>query len=932
MKIDLSGRWSFDIDPDKIGIEQGFFNLPLLDDIQLPGTVSSNRIGESKKERHSSHLTDPYAFEGYAWFARYLTFEQFETHEYRLHLERTRIAHVWLDEQYVDSRDSLVSPHEYDLTPFLTKKKHRVTILVDNSSYPISGGHMTSKDTQTNWNGILGDIYLDVRPKTHLLGIRLNPSYRDRRLDVSLILHGSREEVIQAQILDNGEPEGQSVICADSIELKGGSNRFSIELPADIEAWSEHRPKLYQLRLVLHEDHYDTTFGVRDFEAAGRAFLINGERTFLRGKHDGMVFPLTAYAPTDVESWLTVMQIAKDHGINHYRFHTCCPPDAAFAAADRLGIYMEPELPLWGTVATEVDQDHSEAQEAYLISEGFRILDAFGNHPSFVMMSLGNELWGSRERIDEILAVYRHYDPRPLYTQGSNNFQFSPKILDNEDFFVAVRFGRDRLIRGSYAMCDAPLGHIQTDRPNSKHNYDRAITAAGTLVAKEEAGRVQVQYGSGTKVVEAEAAAELIPQIPVVSHEIGQYAMYPKLDSESDYTGVLKASYLDIVRERLEAKGLLDQAEAFYHASGRFAVDLYKAEIESALRSRELAGFQLLDLQDFPGQGIALVGILDAFMQNKGHITPERWREFCSPVVLLAEFERFVFTSGELLSIPIQLSHFGDEAVLNPLIELCLFREGEEVSTHTMSVNGSFKGGLFMLGKAEFTLPKLDDATKLECRLNLADSDIQNRYNLWVFPDSSMQSADLIELREDVLETSDWQEARGGLEAGKRVIYYAGQLDEERSIEGTYCTDFWCYPMFRSISEKMGKPLPIGTHGLLIENDHPLFDRFPAEFYSTPQWYDIVSNGRAQILDGTIIRPLVSTIDNFERNHKLGNLWEAEVGEGKLFVSTTNLREHDTYPVVRYLANCLREYVLSAAFNPQDKLSPQQLDRFFRAL
>ena len=74
----------------------------------------------------------------------------------------------------------------------------------------------------------------------------------------------------------------------------------------------------------------------------------------LRGKHDGLIFPKTGYAPTDVNEWLRVLGIAKSYGINHYRFHTCCPPDAAFTAADLLGIYMEPELPFWGTIALPV--------------------------------------------------------------------------------------------------------------------------------------------------------------------------------------------------------------------------------------------------------------------------------------------------------------------------------------------------------------------------------------------------------------------------------------------------------------------------------------------------------------------------------------------------------------------------------------------------
>ena len=170
---------------------------------------------------------------------------------------------------------------------------------------------------------------------------------------------------------------------------------------------------------------------MREFSTEGMEFRINEKPVFLRGKHDGMVFPLTGAAPTDTESWIKTLKTAKDYGINHYRFHTCCPPDAAFTAADLLGIYMEPELPFWGTIHAENEEGFNKEEQEYLISEGYRILESFGNHPSFVMFSLGNELWGSPERMNLILKNYKEFDSSRLYTIGSNNFQFYPTIVEN---------------------------------------------------------------------------------------------------------------------------------------------------------------------------------------------------------------------------------------------------------------------------------------------------------------------------------------------------------------------------------------------------------------------------------------------------------------------------------------------------------------------
>ena len=912
MKIDLSGRWSFDLDPEMTGVEKGNFNLPLWDQISLPGTVSSNQLGEASDTKEIGHLTDPYAFTGYAWFTKYINFDQYETHEYYLILERTRNAHIWIDDTYVDSRDTLVAPHEYFLSPHITKKKHRVTILVDNSSYRIKGGHLTSPDTQTNWNGIVGEIYLDVRTPDQLHRVTLDASYLERRLDLSLVLQSNSSKSVTTRILD-----GDQVLFNDSLDLRVGSNRIRIDLPEEIEAWSEHHPKLYTISLDLNGEIYEYNFGVRDFKAVGRHFEINGERTFLRGKHDGLIFPLTAYAPMDVESWLKVMSVAKDHGINHYRFHTACPPDAAFTAADMLGIYMEPELPFWGTVTTEADEEHDGAAEAFLISEGFRMLDAYGNHPSFVMMSMGNELWGSKERIDEMLAMYRSYDPRPLYTQGSNNFQFSPTVLPHEDFFTGVRFSQDRLIRGSYAMCDAPQGHIQTAAPNSSHNYDEFIVPKRIENNSNVSGteEIVIQYETGTKTVTREAGDAFIPEVPVVSHEIGQYGMYPNYDEIEKYTGVLKARNLEVFRERLEAKGMLHLADRFFRASGRLAVDAYKAELEAAIGSHELAGYQILDIQDFSGQGTALVGILDAFMDSKGLITPEAWREFCSDHVLMAALDRFVFRSGESIDMPMKLAHYGAVQLSKPILIARLFDGETEVFKSKLQFDAELKGDLYNCGSIQLELPVVDLPKKLDLVVEVDGRPIRNRYKLWVYPPVTPSSAN------EVVETADFATAQAALERGDSVLFYP-TLSEEQSIEGTYCTDFWNYPMFRQISENMNRTIPIGTHGLTIQNDHPIFAEFPTEDYTTAQWYDIISNSRVQILDESSIWPIAQMIDNVERNHRLGLIWEARVGEAQLVVVTAAL---DRLAETSLPAASLRESILKY-MNGNQMTAEQSID------
>ncbi|NTV77570.1 MAG: beta-glucuronidase, partial [Clostridiales bacterium] len=622
--------------------------------------------------------------------------------------------------------------------------------------------------------------------------------------------------------------------------------------------------------------------------------------------------------------WIKVFEIAKQYGINHYRFHTCCPPEAAFRAADLMGIYLEPELPFWGTITTSEDENHNETAQQYLIQEGFRILDEFGNHPSFMFMSLGNELWGNREKLNEILGLYKDYDKRHLYTQGSNNFQFMPAVLENDDFFCGVRFSKDRLIRGSYAMCDAPLGQIQMKRPGSQHNYDAFICQAEASFREEVSDTKEIQYGTGMKTVKMDIANELICKVPVVTHEIGQYAMYPHFSEIEKYTGVLKPKNIEKLKMVLQEKKLFKMAESFFRSSGLLSVDCYKAELETALASNELSGFQILDLQDFPGQGMAFVGILDSLMESKGLITPEEWRSFCSSRVLLARLPKFVFTSLEEVTIGIKYSQFYPTNLINPRIQIQIEDNQGVIFHEVVEAKGTYGNGVHALGEITVKFPEIKNPQKLILTVSMVNTTVANHYDLWLFPNNQKMV-----ISDDIVITEDFTKMWDAIRSGKKVLFYPDNLNEKNSIEGTYCTDFWCYPMFRSISESMGKPVPVGTCGLMIDEQSPVFRYFPTKEYTTPQWYEVITKSRPLILDHYQVEPLVWMIDNFERNHKLGLLLEMKVGEGKLFISACNLSRIKDDCCSKWLEYSILNYMESEEFLPLTETSQEELLALF---
>lgn len=881
MKIDLSGQWRVKLDAEK----QETMPQAYPETMMLPGTTSAAGLGMPNPAKETGCLTDAYRFEGAVWFMRTFTAGDWTGEQTMLTLERTRKTTVYLDGRPIGHQESLCTPHRYFLPP-VHAGEHTLVIRVDNTDYPTRGGHLTSPDTQSNWNGITGEISLTVA-HTLLTDLTVRPDLRRGCLRVHGHIIGAPDGV--AGIVLPGQME-------HLLPYRRGVLDGECPLKGNEAFWDEAHPEIHTISIDLDGDVYETTFGLRDVRTLGRRLLINGRETFLRGKVDNLLYPKTGYTPTDVASWMTILGIAKEYGINHYRYHTACPPDAAFTAADLLGVYMAPELPFWGTVAEEGEEGYDERERDFLFQEGFRILREYGHHPSFLWLSLGNELWGSKDVLNRMMRAYREADDTKLYSSGANNYQFVPDVLDEENVFVGVRLGRERLIRGSYAMCDAPQGIVQTTAPESVSNYDVSIVPE-TLGQSGEAGKVQIQYGTGVKEVDAQSADALIPDVPVISHEVGQYVFYPDFSEIPHYTGPLKPRNIEAMREKLEWSGLYGEHEAFFRQTGHLAVDCYKREIETLLRSREVSGFQLLDLQDYTGQGTALVGVLNAMMENKGLISAEEWREFCAGTVVLGEFASFTGVMGEDIRFDVQISECDPEKQHTCI--RCTLMDGERELYACDVTPGARHGRLTDAVSVTFPAECYRDAMqerimRLTVALTLADG-TRNHYPIWLIP------------------PIDIRITREGIEKDGRMVAFVSAEEKadgaaivvpsaEGQLPAEYCTDFWCYPMFRSISESMGKPVPVGTMGLSIDTASPLLKRFAQEDYTTPVWYAILQTAHVQRLPADI-HPAVQMIDNTERCARLGILYQQD----GVWHLTARLWEKPDDPTVRALAWSLWE-------------------------
>ena len=365
-------------------------------------------------------------------------------------------------------------------------------------------------------------------------------------------------------------------------------------------------------------DRYETTFGMREIGHTDGYLTINGNRIFLRGTLECCIFPLTGTPPTDEAGWEKVFSTAKAWGLNHLRFHSYCPPEAAFKVADRMGFYLQVELPNWSlTVGKDT------ATNRFLYQEFDRIIAAYGNHPSFCMLSAGNELQPDFQFLNAFVGYMKRQDNRHLYATTTFTFEqgHGTQPEPEDDFFV-TQWTDKGWIRGQ--------GVFDAEEPNFNKDYRQAA--------------------EGIKV-------------PLISHEIGQYSVYPDMKEIGNYTGTLEPLNLKAIQKDLEKKGLAGKAERYLQASGRFAVQLYKEEIERAMKTPQFSGYQLLGLQDFSGQGTALVGLVNAFWESK-KLTDERYFcQFCSPVVPLARFEKAVWTADETFHAQVEIANYYKEDI-----------------------------------------------------------------------------------------------------------------------------------------------------------------------------------------------------------------------------------------------------------------------------
>ena len=887
--VPLGGAWRMALDPEKKGVQEGWFKQfpgEVSRSIQLPGTLDDAGVGEPMNP--SIHvLTRKHEYIGQAWYQREIEIpDTWQGKQVQLWLDRVMWeSRLYIDGVLVGSEDSLCTPHVYELGARLTPGTHTLTLRIDNSGRPGANAHGYGDDQQIRWNGVVGRMELIARDPVFIEHARTIADFAKKRVRVHLKLANLTGITARGDVTLEARLRGTSEIVGKNqgfFTVAGADSLLELSVPLDKNwrVWDEFDPALYELTATVrseteaakYQDTSLTRFGLREIGQNGTQFTLNGRTILLRGTHDGMGFPLLGHPAGEVESWRKIFRTVKDFGLNHVRYHSVCPNTPAFIAADEEGILLQPELPAWTKIS------ESGAGQAFLQRELDRILFFYGNSPSFGMFSMGNEHAGDWDFLGRMVERAKLLDPTRRFVAASNEYirpgERGVPVNPNDDFAV-IMFGKEK------------------DGKRPRIRYMERMTP----------GNEYFQRDADFRDIFADF------KIPTISHELGQWWVYPDFKEIEKYTGVLRAKNLETFRDGVKAAGMLGQNEELRLASGRLAVELYKEEIERQFRTPGLGGFQLLDLRDYSGQSTALVGLLDAFWDSKGLITPADFRQFCAPTVLLARIPKMIYEEGDAVKIPLEVSHYGSAALKDAIIEWAFTAQDGNILAKGKTAPLVIPTGLnTSLGEVAFTVPA-GAAKQVKLTTTVSGTGITNHWLLWTYPKTPAVAPGADRVR--VIDTLD-AASLDFVEKGGRALLIANNLDYQ--VPAYFTNPVWT------------PQNAIETAGQLIREKHGALTDFPTDSYSNFQWHNFLRPGRAFIHNEIPdLKPVIQVIDSpsVMRNFRLASVISVRLGMGALVLTSLDVRA--ARPEARQLRQSFINYLARGRFGDDDQLTRKQV-------
>ena len=948
MRILLNGKWHVVLEDGTTGQmdlpgtldENGIGHRDVGANQWHPDAVLGNAAGEIDKDAPiATRFTRRHTYEGEARISRKITVPDYGTDRLFVLAERARALRLLVDGEAcaVFRQGTLSTPYTFELTG-AAPGEHEFTFLSDNS-YPgmpkaaICYSSAATDETQTNWNGILGECSMYTRPQNFIDSLRVYPRAVKKEeknkaggyvLDVCVELAPGAKKVykdakiiLQSEALAVGELEDTQTLteiisCSGEGLTEAGTDKEEnpktmeiwfrdLPLRENVKLWDEDEGNLYEMAVTLDngisaEDKGGSTaecrirFGIRSFGDNGSGRLaLNGRAIFLRGEANCAEYPETGHPPMTIPEWKEMLLKYRSYGINFVRFHSHCEPEAAFAAADELGMLLQPELSHWDPK----DAFGTEESYRYYRAELVDLLKTYANHPSFVMLTLGNELQAQdegRERMRELVRTAKRMDPTRLYANGSNAF-YGEEGCDPESDFYTSQSCKDVVIRGTFS---GMRGYLNENYPSTDRTYDEAMA------------EIRKEY-----------------QKPVFSFEVGQFEVLPDFGELESFQGISDPVNLKLIRKRVEERGLLPVWKKYVKATGELSRLAYREEIEAAMRTRELSGISLLGLQDFPGQGTALVGMMNSHLEPKPYdfARPERFREFFTESRIFVKMPRYTYEEGEYLTAEVEVANFGKESISGELVWTLGYRDcavntgsGEFLCGRADGQKNCPPGTYTSLGRLD--IPLEVKGVSAAFMLTVSMGDCTSTYPVWVYKKTSP------ECPKNVYETRVFDEqTRAVLQNGGRV-YLSPDADKEslpNSIKTQFTTDFWSVGTFADQEGGMGQ---------LIDTEHPIFKEFPTDFHTDWQWW-IMTTKRAVILPHPM-KTIITEMDSYAFLRPMAQMIEFRCLKGKVLLSTMELHKSQQYLEARALQAAIYTYLSGENFEPAEEITEEELSMLVR--
>lgn len=840
MNISLEGLYHYKTDYDDLGLKEKWYNsLDYEGNIILPGSTVEDKIGTKLNESLElskdsvQNLRAKYSYIGPMWYSKKVFIpNEYKGKEIILFLERVMMhSMVWINSNFAGQFASFSVPHKFNITKLIKCGcENTITIRVDNRDiYKIMNYSSSyTEETQTIWNGIVGEMSLQIKNKVNIEKINVFPRIDTNEIEVEILTNNSsnKNDYKVKITVDGFDEEQANAVILDFDEKLTINYKFQ----GKVTLWNEFNPYLYTLNCSILEDDkvLDTKsiqFGMREIKRKGKYIYLNGERIFLRGTLDCCIYPLTGYPPTDVKSYEKIFNTLKEYGLNHVRFHSWCPPESAFLAADKCGIYVQAEGPIWlddyfceiGSYAEHYDFFPKEAK---------RIIDNYSNHPSFMIFSNGNEIRGDFSLLKYIISNINK-DKQVLYTLTTN---WDREVSNLDDVLIAQSF--DNIgVRGQYFLDD------MVNRCDL--NFDKAVSKRN---------------------------------LPIISHEVGQYSVYPDVRDIYKFTGNLRPINFESIKYDLENKNLMGDIDKFVYASGSLAANLYKDDIESSLKTKDLSGVQLLGLSDFTGQGTATVGLLNVFLENKHIIDATTFRNFFGPVVILINTEKRIYSTLEDLKFEILISNYSNYVLIDKTINYKLYDDIEVLFSGHIKTTNIAKNTLVKL-KDIITIPlnTINKNTSLKLEIEIQDTTCRNSWNLWIYTDNINNTKKIIHSKKEFIDCINNKED---------CIVYLNSRNSKGLRKNKYFPCFWS-PVHFETSD---------PNGLYIDNSSDLFNDFPTSNYGDYEWKSIIEDSEIINVDSFYkqVDNIAQIVPNFFHNERSSIIFTSKIKNSRVVFTTIN--------------------------------------------